>query len=381
MNNVLSDRQLKRLAEHKYSAECVSILDPYFQIFWRWLVEQLPLWLAPNTITVSGLAINVFTSLILMFYCPQAREEAPWWAFVLNAVGLFVYQSLDAVDGKQARRTNSASPLGELVDHGCDSVSIVCMVLSTNIAVQLGTEPWWMFFMSFMATFIFYCAHWQAYVSGTLRFGKIDVTEIQLAGIIIFFMSAIFGGKVWSSQVPFFNISVKALMFGSSVLGSIYTLSTCFIQIYQGGKGKNGSTVAGTSVLSPLFPIAFMLYLAYLTARTSSTSIFQKHTCLFVMAFGLACSKITIKLVVGCMTRSPVEFKDSTMIVGLLQILNIHFDSPCDEYLLLWFMMCYVLFDQIRFNFALGNEICNYFNISYFHITPRPPGKPKEKDH
>ena len=33
-------------------------------------------------------------------------------------------------------------------------------------------------------------------------------------------------------------------MFGSSVLGSIYTLSTCFIQIYQGGKGKNGSTVA-----------------------------------------------------------------------------------------------------------------------------------------
>ncbi|KAK2569327.1 Cholinephosphotransferase 1 [Acropora cervicornis] len=278
MNNVLSDRQLKRLAEHKYSAECVSILDPYFQVFWRWLVEQLPLSLAPNTITVSGLAIN-----------------APWWAFVLNAVGLFVYQSLDAVDGKQARRTNSASPLGELVDHGCDSVSIVCMVLSTNIAVQLGTEPWWMFFISFMATFIFYCAHWQAYVSGTLRFGKIDVTEIQLAGIIIFFMSAIFGGKVWSSQ--------------------------------------------GTSVLSPLFPIAFMLYLAYLTARTSSTSIFQKHTCLFVMAFGLACSKITIKLV------------------------------------------CYVLFDQIRFNFALGNEICNYFNISYFRITPRPPVKPIEKDH
>lgn len=76
MNNVLSDRQLKRLAEHKYSAECVSVLDPYFQVYWRWLVEQLPLWLAPNTITVSGLAINVFTSLILMFYCPQAREEA-----------------------------------------------------------------------------------------------------------------------------------------------------------------------------------------------------------------------------------------------------------------------------------------------------------------
>lgn len=30
---------------------------------------------------------------------------------------------MDAIDGKQARRTNSSSPLGELFDHGCDSLS------------------------------------------------------------------------------------------------------------------------------------------------------------------------------------------------------------------------------------------------------------------
>ena len=39
------------------------------------------------------------------------------------------------------------------------------------------------------------------------------------------------------------------------------------------------------------------------------------------------------------MTRSPVEFKDSTMIGGILQILNIHYSSPIDEYILLWCMM------------------------------------------
>lgn len=42
---------------------------------------------------------------------------------------------------------------------------------------------------------------------------------------------------------------------------------------------------------------------------------------------------------VGCMTRSPVEFKDSTMAVGILQILNIHYGWPCYEYVLLWIMM------------------------------------------
>lgn len=47
----------------------------------------------------------------------------------MSAVGLFLYQSLDAIDGKQARRTNSSSPLGELFDHGCDAVSTGALLL------------------------------------------------------------------------------------------------------------------------------------------------------------------------------------------------------------------------------------------------------------
>lgn len=50
--------------------------------------------------------------------------QAPSWAYYICALGLFTYQALDAIDGKQARRTNSSSPLGELFDHGCDCVSI-----------------------------------------------------------------------------------------------------------------------------------------------------------------------------------------------------------------------------------------------------------------
>lgn len=49
--------------------------------------------------------------------------KPPRWACFLCAVGLFVYQSLDAIDGKQARRTGTSTPLGELFDHGCDSIS------------------------------------------------------------------------------------------------------------------------------------------------------------------------------------------------------------------------------------------------------------------
>jgi len=65
-----------------------------------------------------------------------------------------MYQTLDAVDGKQARRTGTSSPLGQLFDHGiylfnsiiislgCDSVAVFFGLASFMIAVRAGSS--WM---------------------------------------------------------------------------------------------------------------------------------------------------------------------------------------------------------------------------------------------
>lgn len=63
--------------------------------------------------------------------------QAPRWACLLCAVGLFIYQSLDAIDGKQARRTGTSNPLGELFDHGCDSVSTGKFYLFHEVRVRI----------------------------------------------------------------------------------------------------------------------------------------------------------------------------------------------------------------------------------------------------
>ena len=74
MIEVLSENQLSRLKDHTYRSECVSFLEPMMQPFWRWLVNQIPLWWAPNAITLTGLVINVATACILIFYSPDARQ-------------------------------------------------------------------------------------------------------------------------------------------------------------------------------------------------------------------------------------------------------------------------------------------------------------------
>ncbi|XP_043479761.1 choline/ethanolaminephosphotransferase 1 isoform X4 [Leptopilina heterotoma] len=242
---LLSPGQLKRLSEHKYSYTSASILDAFLQPWWEWLVRRVPIWLAPNLITTIGLMVNIFTTLVLVYYSPDAKIKAPRWACFLCAVGLFVYQSLDSIDGKQARRTGTSSPLGELFDHGCDSISTVFVAVSACIAVQLGFHPTWMFFQCFCAMTLFYCAHWQAYVSGSLKFGKIDVTEAQFTIIAIHLISTIFGPEIWMMEIPFIEgFQFKYLIGVMTIMGALANLYTMFSVIFTGGIGKNGSTVA-----------------------------------------------------------------------------------------------------------------------------------------
>ncbi|GIX79105.1 hypothetical protein CDAR_45621 [Caerostris darwini] len=327
--DILSPIQLKRLSDHRYSSTGRTLLDPIVQPFWNWLVLKLPLWLAPNLMTITGLMMNIFTSLLLVFYSSDGIKEAPRWAFVLCAVGLFIYQTLDACDGKQARRTGTSSPLGELFDHGCDSLSTVFVSIGVCIAVQLGMYPSWMFFQCFIAMTLFYIAHWQTYVSGTLRFGRFDVTEAQYTVMIIHLISALFGPSIWSTH--------------------------------------------GTSILSPFMPLALVVVPAFIIYQKSITNIYENHPCLYILAFGVVASKITNKLVVAHMTKSEVDYLDSILVGPGMLFLNQYFNTFFNEYIVLWLCLAYSTANLLHYCTIVCLQICSYLHINLFWITPVSP--------
>ncbi|KAI7798012.1 choline/ethanolamine phosphotransferase 1a, partial [Triplophysa rosa] len=361
----LSRQQLRRLEDHQYSSEGQSILEPFMQRYWGWLVSKVPLWMAPNLITIVGLATNIISTLILVYYCPTATEQAPTWAYLACALGLFIYQSLDAIDGKQARRTNSSTPLGELFDHGCDSLSTVFVILGTCIAVQMGTHPDWIFFCCFAGIFMFYCAHWQTYVSGTLRFGIIDVTEVQIFIITMYLLAAIGGTAFWESVIPGINIQVKIIPALFTLAGAVFSCMNYFPVIFTGGMGKNGSTIAGTSVLSPSFHIGVVITLALMIYKKSSEQLFEKHPCLYVVAFGFVSAKLTNRLVVAHMTKSEMQRNDLAFVGPALLFLNQYFNSFINEYCLLWVALVLSAFDLVRYCVSVCNQIATHLNI--FH--------------
>ncbi|XP_029036923.1 choline/ethanolaminephosphotransferase 1 bbc isoform X3 [Osmia lignaria lignaria] len=411
---LLSPGQLKRLSEHKYSCTTNSLLDGLLQPWWDWLVSKVPLWLAPNLITILGLIVNIVTTLILIYYSPDAKTEAPRWACFLCALGLFIYQSLDAIDGKQARRTGTSTPLGELFDHGCDSISTVFVALSACIAVQLGYYPTWMFFQCFCAMTLFYCAHWQTYVSGSLRFGKVDVTEAQFTIITIHLISAIFGPKIWMMEIPYIDgfmfkyligvmtvicalanlYSIFSVIFtggvgknGSTVAMPVLGVGTIsnyvavlfyagyihvfleFCKVFEsGGIGKNGSTIAGTSVLSPIIPFSFVVVPAFIIYRKSAEHVYENHPALYILAFGMVAAKVTNRLVVAHMTKNEMQYLDSSLIGPAMLFLNQYFNFFIKEYYVLWLCFIWVTLDLFRYSAQICLEICDHMKIKLFRI-------------
>ncbi|GIZ03670.1 hypothetical protein CEXT_591191 [Caerostris extrusa] len=379
-SDIMTPLQLRKLSEHKYNSQGYTLLDPMLQPFWNWLVNKLPYSLAPNLMTVNGLIITIVTTLILMYYSPDAQQEVTSsWAFLLCAAGLFVYQSLDACDGKQARRTGSSSPLGELFDHGCDSISTVFVSLGICIAVKLGAYPNWMFFQCFIAIILFYCAHWQTYITGSLRFGKFDVTECQCTIIIAHLISALFGTNVWLRKIPFLNVEIRLLPI---ILALCVSLVLCYFHIaalYKGGVGKNGSSVAGTSVLSPSIPIGIVIILSITIYQKSTENIYENHPCLYILAFGIVAAKVTNKLVVAHMTKSELDYFDSILIGPGMLFLNQYFNTFINEHIVLWLCLVYSIADLLHYCIIVCNQICNHLNIQLFKINPVPKVLPPRK--
>lgn len=56
--------------------------------------------MAPNLVTLVGLIINISGAVIYLFFDTTLLAPMPAWMYFFSATTAFVYQTLDAVDGK-----------------------------------------------------------------------------------------------------------------------------------------------------------------------------------------------------------------------------------------------------------------------------------------
>jgi hypothetical protein len=96
--------KLPNLKQYKYSGVDHSLLSRYVlkPFYTHVVIKCFPMSMAPNLITLTGFSFVVINLLTLLWYNPTLDQDCPPWVYASWAVGLFLYQTFDAVDGSQA---------------------------------------------------------------------------------------------------------------------------------------------------------------------------------------------------------------------------------------------------------------------------------------
>jgi len=117
--NILSSQDKTNLFQWRYKVVDNSIVSYYLDPLWTCIHDTyIPVWIAPNVLTLCGFACVIMAFLLVM----NDLISSLWIAILI-----FLYQSFDAIDGKQARRINNSTAMGELLDHGCDCLATVLL--------------------------------------------------------------------------------------------------------------------------------------------------------------------------------------------------------------------------------------------------------------
>lgn len=205
----LNDDACHALPNYQYQGDDLSLLYKYvLSPLAAFFVNRCtPHTIAPNTITLIGLCFMVTSYLVEWYYSPllEPNPEAPAWIFLLNAIAMLIYQTLDNMDGKQARRTGSSSPLGLLFDHGCDAANSMFGSANWIIAIDLSLTSststqdvlmCWILVLGPMA--LFYVATWEEYYTGKLILPIMNgPNEGLVLGALTSLMTFLYGISYW----------------------------------------------------------------------------------------------------------------------------------------------------------------------------------------
>jgi ethanolaminephosphotransferase len=127
----------------------------------------VPPFIAPNVITVFGLIITIVSTLVVFIFNPTLGPNAPRWLHIMVGTCILAYQTLDNMDGKQARKTRSSSALGMFVDHGCDAINAGVIILAMGSVLGTGWSE--RLFFTYYASFVpFYFQTWEEYYLGAM---------------------------------------------------------------------------------------------------------------------------------------------------------------------------------------------------------------------
>jgi ethanolaminephosphotransferase len=314
--------------------------------------------------------------ILVLIYAPHLTEAVPRWVVILDAVLIFLYQTLDNIDGKQARRTGSSSPLGELFDHGCDALTLGLIGIITAAATRIGSVR------AFAALIVgwgpFYLAHWEEYHSGILIMGKFNgPTEAQLIVIALLLFTGIVGPWVW--VYPLFTLKETVIylndfVFAFTIIFSLITVGQNIHKVLS----LPSRTMPLTPTILQLTPFAILAVSSVIWGGTEH-ELLTAYPHVVLMSISFVFAYVTSRLIVNRVCKEPTQLFHliliPTMFVAFVGIINEIRDSHTGALVLAYIFLTIAGLQFVLFSICIIQQLTTHLGIRAFKIVPVDPSR------
>lgn len=205
---MLNENHIKNIENHKYNIIDNSISTSLLKSIWLKMESFIPFCVSPNIITLLGLLSTMIGTYISYMYYDTSQYIATFCALFFT----ITYINLDAIDGIHARKTKNVSAIGELLDHGCDSISTILLTLMfcKLLNIQNNILIWKCVIISSLVFLTYHCDSLKTYHTFGKYTGPVEIlTYFSILTMINIFVPSIV--KILLSQ--FLNL-IDPFLFG-----------------------------------------------------------------------------------------------------------------------------------------------------------------------
>lgn len=354
MKQFLTPEEVQSLKQHKYNGKDDSLLIKYvLSHFWNWIVEKLPLTLAPNLITLYGMIPQILTFLLTMSFSYTLEDTIVYdWIPILNGLSLLWYQTMDNLDGKQARRTGSSSPLGQFFDHGCDAITGVLEMIKVCAVLDYGVTPK-TFYVIFLMSLGFVFTTWEEFVTHKFYLGYINAPGEGLFFLAI--LQIVIG--FFPEIVPFLQADWIFISF--YVVPFFITTLTIFCSVIRHLLANPKDSLKALIGLVPTAISSALILCSFYKHKDELTPYLAIYSGLLIQ-FGAQILIVTL-----IVSRSPSKLFHPVLVFEWICFLYPLIKNEFDQPLYWWFccivhfifMFCYDYIVVCNFADALGIEI------------------------
>lgn len=372
----LNKNQLENIKNFKYVGSNESIV--YNNLVSPSLNKVLdlglvPEWIAPNLLTVLSLIFNIIGFIFVLVEAGNDfSHKLSRLTTLVITITHYLYIIFDNLDGKQARKTNTCSSFGMLLDHGCDVFTNMCVLFNVSHLCRLGNDTIYVEFLTFTLYLGFYTTIYEEYLLGEMHLGIINGPDegnfLIATGSLVSF---ILGNDFWIIKLKYINMTIGEF---TIFLNFIASLITAIIPLFYHYIKKKGFNKEFSKLLIDFIFFSNIVFFpgVYLYLNKQ---YYSNNLTLIIFFITVLYSKTIIYLQICICTGDKNSFFLDVVISNILIIINY---IILNEKLLFYtciFAIIVVGSNLIKLIYIRGNEILNYLNIRFLVI----PYKKKDK--